>query len=228
MVFIVPCAPREVNLPSPVRDQLLACGCRDGPPKPDALDEAVKIVYELMNDSVLIPFLESVSPRTESINHSDVRDSLQGRPRARNTIGTSRPGGRSRFSGASFLPQLSIGSHSPTHQSAFSSAEPGEGGMMTDESGDAGSPSTSEPMTPPTTPPTSDWIVNPSPNTAHRATSGHNIGWRRVGAKLGFGRKNRVPLPRRNTSTSSLNSSDWDLPMVDASATRNTEQYGYP
>ncbi|KAJ0338397.1 hypothetical protein KNSL1_012457 [Colletotrichum chrysophilum] len=82
--YIIPYSPREVNLPSPVRDRLIAQTCSTSPPSPSELDEAVRIVYELMNDSVLLPFIESALP-----NHSDVRmdedpvDIRQGRSRAR-------------------------------------------------------------------------------------------------------------------------------------------------
>ncbi|KAI8247367.1 hypothetical protein K4K57_012993 [Colletotrichum sp. SAR 10_99] len=82
--YIIPYSPREVNLPSPVRDRLIAQTCSTTPPSPSELDEAVRIVYELMNDSVLLPFIESALP-----NHSDVRmdedpiDIRQSRSRAR-------------------------------------------------------------------------------------------------------------------------------------------------
>ncbi len=61
-VYIVPCAPREVNIPSRVRDRLLMTHYNPIPPHPSVLDEAGRIIYELMNDSLLVPFLESVAP----------------------------------------------------------------------------------------------------------------------------------------------------------------------
>ncbi|RDL37765.1 Regulator of G-protein signaling, RGS [Venustampulla echinocandica] len=60
--YIVPNGPREVNLPSHVRDRLVSLPCSSTPPDPAALDEAVKIIYELMDESVLVPFLNSVAP----------------------------------------------------------------------------------------------------------------------------------------------------------------------
>ncbi|OAA58832.1 Regulator of G protein signaling superfamily [Cordyceps fumosorosea ARSEF 2679] len=59
--YIVPCAPREVNIPSRVRDRLLMTHYNPVPPHPSALDEAGRIIYELMNDSLLVPFIESVA-----------------------------------------------------------------------------------------------------------------------------------------------------------------------
>jgi hypothetical protein len=60
--YIAPNAPREVNLPSDVRDHLLSLPCTDVPPDAAELEPAVKIIYELMDESVLVPFLNSVAP----------------------------------------------------------------------------------------------------------------------------------------------------------------------
>ncbi|TQV91325.1 hypothetical protein V2A60_009024 [Cordyceps javanica] len=68
-VYIVPCAPREVNIPSRVRDRLLMTHYNPIPPHPSVLDEAGRIIYELMNDSLLVPFLESVAPL--HVEHGD-------------------------------------------------------------------------------------------------------------------------------------------------------------
>ncbi|KAK5988712.1 hypothetical protein PT974_10200 [Cladobotryum mycophilum] len=69
-VYIIPCAPREVNIPARVRDYLLSIPYGPSPPHPAELDEAGRIVFELMNDSLLLPFLQSVGP-LHSDNHSD-------------------------------------------------------------------------------------------------------------------------------------------------------------
>lgn len=57
--YIAPNAPREVNLPCDVRTQLLFLSSPLAPPHPSTLDEAVHKVKELMEDSVLIPFLNN-------------------------------------------------------------------------------------------------------------------------------------------------------------------------
>ncbi|KAK7227084.1 hypothetical protein V2G26_015087 [Clonostachys chloroleuca] len=61
-VYITPCSAREINIPSRVRDQLLSLSSRPTPPHPSVLEEAGRIIHELMNDSVLVPFLESLPP----------------------------------------------------------------------------------------------------------------------------------------------------------------------
>jgi hypothetical protein len=59
--YIAPNGPREVNLPSDVRDRLMKMPNTLVPPHPSELDPAVKIIFELMDESVLVPFLNSVT-----------------------------------------------------------------------------------------------------------------------------------------------------------------------
>ncbi|OWP00346.1 hypothetical protein B2J93_3896 [Marssonina coronariae] len=60
--YIAPNGPREVNLPSNVRDRLLSQPFALAPPDPAELDTSVRIIYELMDESVLVPFINSVAP----------------------------------------------------------------------------------------------------------------------------------------------------------------------
>lgn len=62
--YIRPNGSREVNLPSNVRDPLLNLSPTELPPAPETLDPAVAKIYELMEESVLVPFLNSVYPQT--------------------------------------------------------------------------------------------------------------------------------------------------------------------
>ncbi|EWZ28445.1 RGS domain-containing protein [Fusarium oxysporum Fo47] len=57
--YILPSGHREVNLPSEVRARLLGLRSSALPPHPSELDEAVKIILELMEDSILPGFLRS-------------------------------------------------------------------------------------------------------------------------------------------------------------------------
>lgn len=61
--YIRPNGSREINVPSEVRDPILKYDYAIQPPTPDILDDAVQKVYELMEESVLVPFLETMSPR---------------------------------------------------------------------------------------------------------------------------------------------------------------------
>lgn len=159
-VYIIACAPREVNIPARVRDHLLNLPCGPTPPHPSQLDEAGRIIYELMNDSLLVPFLQSVSPL-----HLD--GSPDDHVRSPRFASHHRMGGPVRST-------ISMQALEPD--------------SLTDDS-DCNSPPGMEPMTPPTTPPTSEWGFNGNHGGFHRAVAAHSKSWKKVGAKLGFNRK---------------------------------------
>ncbi|KAH6678950.1 RGS domain-containing protein [Plectosphaerella plurivora] len=215
--YIIPYAPREVNLPSRVRDGLLNRDYTSVPPPPSELDEAVGIVYELMNDSVLLPFIESLSP-AHSENYledemaMDVAQSSRSRSRLHGDATSSRlaaPG-----YAPIHLPRLTVPRSGANSRAGSMSGEAVDRETLTDDSGSAISPGT-EPMTPPTTPPTSEWTFNHSPGGFQRALTAHNNGWKKVGAKLGFNRRSR-PATRRPNPTSSGHGDD-NVSMSDAS-----------
>jgi len=52
--YIVPDGPREINIPSQVRETLLSLPNHTSPPRPEVLEAAVKIIYDLMEESVLV------------------------------------------------------------------------------------------------------------------------------------------------------------------------------
>ena len=200
--YIVPNGPREVNLPSNVRDELLSLPNAVGPPPPEALDPAVKIVYELMDESVLVPFLNELSSLkgppscASSWNDSDenlhTRGSLDERSSHRSRArrrpspiastadlshtpshrGHNRNGTTSNLS-----PALGRGSNVATYISHSSS---GSGdASLTDDSLCGSSPG-HEPMTPPTTPPSSDMAGSPrlrQDNTWKKMTG--RLGWKK-------------------------------------------------
>lgn len=190
--YIVPSTetPRELNLPSPVRDRLLGLGTQGIPPHPSELDEAVRIVYELMNDSVLGPFLDSVA--VTNCDQPPAEECPQGR-RSRSRLRMPRDSASSandessRSPKSNFLPLFGI--HRSEHSVHAASASVDTSDSSTPE--DTWSPVSAreEPMTPPTTPPTSDWGFGTSPGTLQRAINAHNTGWKKMGQKLGLGRK---------------------------------------
>jgi len=220
--YILPYGPREVNLPGPVRDRLLGLAWTAAPPNPSELDEAVKIVYELMNDSVLLPFLESTSTaQHEAPPREEEHEPRQGRTRLRipnDRASASDEGSRSPKS--SFLPQLGMGRRSEGQsRSASASTEAVDREAMTDDSGGS-TPPAGEPLTPPTTPPTSDWTFSTSPAGLQRAISAHNNGWKRMSARLGLSRKSRSQRrsnPSNPMPPSSSAAADADVTMTEVS-----------
>ncbi|CAK7197760.1 hypothetical protein SEUCBS139899_000408 [Sporothrix eucalyptigena] len=230
--YITPLGPREVNLPGPVRDRLLALDKSPAPPAPSELNEAVKIVYELMNDSVLLSFIDSVNTaalQQDQFTSSDVddqhHDTRQGRPRLRMPKDSSSGEESSRSPKPSFLPQLNLGrrsegrGRSPSASSVDASSVERVG--LVDDNGSS-TPPAGEPLTPPTTPPTSDWNFSTSPNGLQRAITVHNAGWKRMSAKLGLGGLNRMGRSSRrpnNTSSGSNHSAS----ACDGSSSASTD-----
>lgn len=224
--YILPCGPREVNLPGPVRDELLSLAATPTPPSPSELEEAVRIVHELMNDSVLLPFIASTNPSQPSLEQLEEEpDSRQGRARLRMSREGSSREESSRSPKRSLLPTLHIGrrSEGAARSSSSSSTDAADReGVSTDESSNA-TPPPGEPLTPPTTPPTSDWGFGTSPGSLQRAISAHSNGWKRMSAKLGLGKKGRSTR-RGNTSdataasSSGSTGSDVDAHMSDPSS----------
>lgn len=217
--YIQPCGTREVNLPSRVRDRLLSLPSTPVPPNPSELDEAVRIVYELMNDSVLGPFLASVAPHEDLVHDNRLLRSRLRIPKDSAASSSGEESSRSPKSG--FLPMLNIAWASEPKSSASSSSDPNEHSGLSDDSGSAPSPPTHEPMTPPTTPPTSDWGFNASPGSLQRAISAHNNGWKKMGAKLGLSRKGRNK--RGHTSSVTSAGADLDLSTTGESASQGTD-----
>ncbi|KAI9734716.1 MAG: hypothetical protein M1818_006703 [Claussenomyces sp. TS43310] len=224
--YITPDGPREVNLPSDVRHELMALPNLQTPPNPAVLDNAVRIIYELMDESVLVPFLNSVSavrgpytryssPWASSDNMSDMvaRESLDDgalswhRDQSPPISGSSfdifhnpmspRQSHRSATIGRPSSNRISA--HLPFYSAASVVSSDTNELTMTDDSGNSPSPSTSalEPMTPPTTPPTSD--IGTSPGTSPRNSRVEGSGWKKMGAKLGW--KKSRPGPGSNAGS---------------------------
>lgn len=207
--YIVPNGPREINLPSEVRDGLLSIPNSNSPPSPSLLEPAVKIIYDLMAESVLVPFLNSVSEPKPTYGRQSPWNQLEdddmelaeahGRrsPRRSRTRQTSSPpppgdpmassmsssgsGHHSRGGRVNLTLGLGRGS-----RGNVAGASAGSGDNLTDDSGSASSPGR-EPMTPPSTPPTSD-IGGGSPRgRSDRA-------WKKMTGKLGWRKKSTGTL----------------------------------
>jgi hypothetical protein len=222
--YLIPYGPRELNLPAPVRDRLLGLDAHTIPPHPSELNEAVGIIYELMNDSVLGPFLESVAaPQYEeaAVDESGLHHARQGRTKVRIPRESSSSSNEesSRSPKTMFLPLFGIHRSDQGHQSASSSSESPEAGLS-DDTASAGSPR-DEPMTPPTTPPTSDWGFNASPGTLQRAINAHNTGWKKMGQKLGLSKKSGRSKHSNTTSMTSAGSPAENLHSSSSNSSSN-------
>lgn len=76
--YIIPNGAREVNVPAEIRNELLSLAeTHDGPPIPSSLDKAVQHIYTLMEESVLLPFLNSCYPQTAVSEYSASAENLQ-------------------------------------------------------------------------------------------------------------------------------------------------------
>lgn len=169
----------QVNLPAEVRDNLLGLSESYVPPHPSSLDEAVSKIYELMEESVLVSFLNSAGPQsahptmshdsydsnlTRSSTRSYDERSLLSRNQQPHLPVHQRASAPSSLT-SNFMQGRPF-SHSRFHSQPTSSGPPATrvtsgynsgSDALTDDSG-SGSPSgMSDPLTPPGTPPMSDY-----------------------------------------------------------------------
>lgn len=190
MAYILPGAPREINLSSEVRDRLLAYHDVTTPPPPETLDSAVKRIHELMEESIFFPFLNSqtASPSTDqesdplsaddmmylSNTGMDEYPTKSGRSRARRISPQSSTKDLSATTGRSHVKRTSSGALLNTSGESASLA-------LTDDSSPQSSPTAEEPMTPPTTPPAGE------PHLSIHSPRGRTDNpWKKMGMKLGF------------------------------------------
>lgn len=196
--YITPDGPREINIPSNVRDTLLSLPNTTTPPEPEELESAVKIIYNLMEESVLISFLNEVPPsghhnssqsqqRSSGVKFRRRGDSdssnekCSGRSKSRRRTSRTSPtssldvpysGDRSDPTGRlTPMPGYTRGTQASSHTSG------GDPESMTDDSNSSSSPGR-EPMTPPNTPPSSDF-GGYSPRSRNDNAWKKMLGWRK-------------------------------------------------
>ncbi|KAL4779103.1 RGS domain-containing protein [Aspergillus varians] len=207
--YIIPGSPREINVSSEVRDDILRHANAPTPPPPSMLDAAVKLVHDLMEESIFMPFLNAhsasahVYPLSEPLfphddngvtivsnpsldEHAMKRVKSKGArlsPRTSRELGSplssSPPSCPSSRSNFSMNAVTSRGKSSHRPSNQPSSTLSGDS-SLTDDSGSLLS-STGEPMTPPTTPPSSE----PSMQASSPKNRVDNP-WKKMGMKLGF------------------------------------------
>lgn len=216
--YIAPNGPREVNLPCAIRENLLNIPNQQMPPPPESLDQAVNIIYELMEESVLMPFLNSCSScqaysaplKSQSSEDLYMSGSLDERLlRRKNNSGSppppqelsqcspispsgSRPRTISPFSAG--LGWHRSSSHFPNSAEGSSANASGDS-LATDES--MGTPNTNAtPMTPPSTPPNSDSPISAgSPKYAKAAEKS----WKKMTGMLSSSRKKKDGIQDNRT-----------------------------
>jgi Regulator of G protein signaling domain len=88
-VYIKPGSPREINIGAEERDYLLDQRYSERPPEPEALDPGVKRMYDLMSDSIFMPFLNSFNPAPRAMTFSAPRSDFGGRREGRSKMSTS-------------------------------------------------------------------------------------------------------------------------------------------
>jgi len=173
-----------VNLPAHVRDTLLNLTESYVPPHPSSLDEAVSKIYELMEESVLVSFLNSAAPQsayptaaghdshTSSMSRSSTRSydertvyTTRSQPTQPTHQRASAPSSLTSgfmharpFSHSRFNSQPATSSASPVSRGPAGYASGSD--ALTDDSGSASPSGMSDPLTPPGTPPMSDYPMN--------------------------------------------------------------------
>lgn len=73
-VYVKPGAPREINLPAEERDDLIRYPFEPTLPPPQALDPAIKRMYDLMSDSIFIPFCNSLKAPSHAQTYTAVSE----------------------------------------------------------------------------------------------------------------------------------------------------------
>lgn len=195
--YIFPASPREINVSSEVRDDLLSHSNSPTPPRPETLDSAVRRMRDLMEESIFLPFLHSQSPPaitphspfdetkaeddSQMPRHSSIRRQLSPQ--------SSFASPRSPIAGYSLPSNTSVGrsesrssgqSYSPT-SGDFASANTDDSGSMTSN------PSSGELMTPPTTPSYSDVGLHAgAQGQGHSPKARPENSWKKMGLKLGW------------------------------------------
>lgn len=136
-VYVKPGAPREINLPAEERDELIHCSYDPILPLPEALDPAIKRMYDLMSDSIFIPFCNSLKAPShaqtyaafselagplDQIDTSRTYDERSQMHRRMQSKGHGRRSPSATSAASNFEPSRSPTGHRPTQSSTLSSA----------------------------------------------------------------------------------------------------------
>lgn len=195
--YILPGSPREINLTSNVRDDILRQANGDPTPHYRVLDVAVRLTHELMEESIFLPFLNTNhSPAFCSSAPDFSPPSYDGVMVVSSSSYDEHPEKRIRFKSKRVTPPSSAKDlGSPFSPSSFGRSNFLTGLGKVNRNGQASSPieygladdsgsndSTGEPITPPMTPPASDPHLFLSQSPKSRTENP----WKKVGMMLGF------------------------------------------
>lgn len=192
-IFVKPGSPREINLPAEERDDLIDYPYDPKPPPPEALQPAMRRMYDLMSDSIFIPFCNSLKSSTRSKARS-AGSGLSQSPETYDTFSSSSrrsqstrrrpsppsvssphfehyssPQKSSRGAATSALTQgLANSSHPRITTHISNSTTVSEGALSDDSSNNDNSPTYHDRkvdmfLSPPTTPPQSDMPASSAP-----------------------------------------------------------------
>lgn len=193
-VYVKPGAPREINLPAEERDDLVEYPYEPHPAPPAALEPSVKRMYDLMSDSIFIPFCNSLKVPSHAQTYSAISDlsrtdfdpsrmtfdDRRGISRSSNQRRNQSPPAASNFSPSRSPPSQHRQTHSSSLSNALNRTSAGNNRLSTHVSHssaasetaltDGSDPDETAVMTPPTTPPTSE-LGGHNPQSSH--TSHH-------------------------------------------------------
>ncbi|KAH7021207.1 RGS domain-containing protein [Microdochium trichocladiopsis] len=201
--YILPSSPREVNLPAYIRDSLLRQKCRStDAPHPSKLDDAVNIVHELMQDSLLVPFVESMVPAlVQSASAENLNEQRQSRSMLRHSqLKTSDADGASQSPKSTFLPLFTSMRRGSPRRSSAASMEVDD--ALSEDTATPQSAVGADMMTPPTTPPTADYAFPIITTSVATHSTSASSSWKDK-IRLGLGKKNKTgrrPAPTSGTA----------------------------
>lgn len=205
LLYIAPSSPKELNIPGNIRAGLIPHNKNAIPPSPKVLEPAITKVTELIEDSILFPFLNELQPSSSSV-HKGSDGSIEGhapeKSESRHASGQSSremhrsdpslPPKRSPKLGTFAFPKHRPNSSAKSSTTSFGggpTSHPGSAAPTLSEDSESAviSPVGSHENAQPRTPPSSS-----GGDIASKAASPKrpkDASWKRMSSRFGFGKK---------------------------------------